>query len=108
MRDQWYADNRDLVKWSVLLTLAQQFSVKHILQVLYYRSSSWPQVELDGKFVDIPQSVIRHFRQAAAIAAIDAPAPIEVLTDVFSNREEYHRVVVDRIRARAKVPGIVF
>jgi hypothetical protein len=24
MRDRWYADNRDLVKWGVLLTLPQQ------------------------------------------------------------------------------------
>jgi len=37
MRDKWYADNRDLVKWGVLLTLAERHAAKHILQVLYYR-----------------------------------------------------------------------
>ena len=37
MRDKYYADNRDLVKWGVLLTLAEQHAARHILQVMYYQ-----------------------------------------------------------------------
>lgn len=86
MRDKWYADNRDLVKWSVLLTLAERHAAKHILQILYYRPTEWAQIELDGEQVPIPAAVIQHFRMAAAAEAIRASAPIEVLTDAFLNR----------------------
>ncbi|WP_157844579.1 hypothetical protein [Dehalococcoides mccartyi] len=33
MKDKWYGDKRDLVKWGVLLTLAKMFSARRILQV---------------------------------------------------------------------------
>jgi hypothetical protein len=108
MRDQWYADNRDLVKWGVLLTLAERYAAKHILHVLYYRPSNWAHLELDGEQVPLPESVVRHFRQATAVSTIDAPAPVEVLADAFMDREAYHRIVIERIRTRTESPGIVF
>ena len=108
MRDQWYADNRDLVKWGVLVTLAQQYAPRHILQVLYYRPSTWAGIELDGEKVPLPEPVVRHFRQAAAISQINVPTAVEVIADTFANREEYHRMVIERIRARISSPGIVF
>ena len=108
MRDKWYADKRDLVKWGVLLTLAERHAATHILQVLYHRPTEWAHLEVDGEHVPIPDAVIRHFRQTSAVSAIDAPAPVEVVADTFENRGEYHRVVVDRIRRRSTTPGIVF
>jgi hypothetical protein len=76
MRDKWYRDNRDLVKWGVLLTLAEQFAAKHILQVLYYRSTDWSGLEVDAEQVPLPPAVIRHFREVAAVSAIRSSAPI--------------------------------
>lgn len=108
MRDKWYADNRDLVKWGVLLTLAERHAATHILQVLYYRPTEWAYLEVDGEHVPVPVAVIRHFRRTSAVSAIDAPVPIEVVADTFENRGEYHRAVVDRIRRRSTTPGIVF
>lgn len=107
MRDKWYADNRDLVKWGVLLTLAERHAATHILQVLYYRPTEWAYLEVDGEDVPVPEAVIRHFRRTSAVLAINAPVPIEVVADTFENREEYHRVVVDCIRRRSTTPGIV-
>jgi hypothetical protein len=51
MKDQWYADNRDLVKWGVLLELCRQFHAIRILQVLCYRPSDWQEknLKIDGK-----------------------------------------------------------
>jgi len=37
VKDKWYGDKRDLVKWGILLTLAKMFSARRILQVAYYR-----------------------------------------------------------------------
>ena len=108
MRDKWYADNRDLVKWGVLLTLAERHAATHILQVLYYRPTEWAYLEVDGEDVPVPAAVIRHFRRTSAVLAINAPVPIKVVADTFENREEYHRVVVDCIRRRSTTPGIVF
>ncbi len=108
MRDKYYADNRDLVKWGVLLTLAERHAAKHILQVLYYRQTEWAQLDLNGEPISLPAAVVRHFRQATAVAAIEASAPVDVLADAFVDRAEYHRAVVDRIRNRPATPGIVF
>lgn len=108
MRDKWYADNRDLVKWAVLLTLAERYAVKHILQVLYYRPTEWPQVEVDGDPISMPAAVVQHFRTAAAASTIEAFAAVEVVAYPFVRRDEYHRMVIDRIRSRQTTPGIVF
>jgi hypothetical protein len=108
MRDKYYGDNRDLVKWGVLLTLAERYSVKQILQVLYYRPTNWAHLDVDGDEVALPAAVARHFRRAAGIAAIETAAPVEVFADEFVDRHEYHRTLLDRIRSRPESPGIVF
>ena len=108
MRDQWYADNRDLVKWGVLLTLADRFHARHILQVPYYRTSEWAPLVIDGENVKMPEAVVRHFRRVGAISTIQASVPIEVVFDTFADRAEYHRIVINRIRSREQLPGIVF
>ena len=112
MRDHWYADNRDFVKWSVLLTLAQRTHVHHILQVLYHRPSTQHDIDLDRDgardLVPIPTPVIRHFRDAVAIRGLKSPVRVEVISDLFANRAEYLKLVITRIKTRKKRPGIVF
>ena len=46
MKDIWYADNRDIIKWSVLLRLAEQYKAAQILQVAYYRPSRFATIEI--------------------------------------------------------------
>ncbi len=82
MRDKWYADNRDLLKWGALLALAERHAAKHILQVLYYRQTEWAQLELDGEQIPIPAAVIRHFRSAAAASAIEASGDSVSVSDI--------------------------
>lgn len=107
MRDKWYGDNRDLVKWGVLLALAERCRAKHILQVAYYRESEWPELELAGEAVSLPDAVIRHFRWVPGIVKIEASVPIEVMTEPFGDRDDYQRAVIERIRRRPAAPGIV-
>jgi hypothetical protein len=108
MRDKWYGDKRDLVKWSVLVELACQNRIRHILQVLYFRPDTWGSVEIDRKEVELNRVVIEQFRRAASIATMKCEARIDVVEDVLSDRREYQRKVLDRIRRRPRVPGIVF
>jgi hypothetical protein len=108
MRDQWYGDKRDLVKWGVLLELARRYKAKHILQVLYQRPSTWERLEIDGKQVELNPAVLQHFRNTASISAIKCGAQIDTVSDTFHDRSVYLHIVLDRIRLRTQLPGIVF
>lgn len=108
MRDKWYGDNRDLVKWGVLLELAHRYHARHILQVLYQRPTTWQQLEIDGEQVPLPAAVVQHFRNATSIAAIQCSALVEVISETFGDRSEYLQIVLQRIRVRARLPGILF
>jgi len=70
MRNQWYSDNRDLVKWGVLLEVAGRHRAKHILQVLYLRPNTWESLEIDGEQVELAPAVIQQFRSAISVSAI--------------------------------------
>jgi len=37
MRNRWYSDKRDLVKWSILIHLARMTAATRILQIAYFR-----------------------------------------------------------------------
>jgi cation transport regulator ChaC len=88
MRDKWYGDNRDLVKWGVLLELAQRYQAQQILQVLYKRPSTWERLEIDGEQVELPATVIHHFRDATSVSAMQCPARVEVVSETFDDRSD--------------------
>jgi hypothetical protein len=54
MRPKWYGDNRDLVKWLVLINLAEMNTAKRILQIAYFRDNDFCGIEIDGKKFNIP------------------------------------------------------
>jgi hypothetical protein len=92
VRDFFYGDNRDLVKWGVLLQLAERFGAARILQVGYYRPEGrWPPLEIDGRECPIPDEVIRHFRSCRDIKRLNSldslGVQINVLDSPFSHRE---------------------
>lgn len=107
MRPEWYGDKRDLVKWGVLLELCEEFNLAHILQVLYYRFDHLGKLEVDGRVVDVPQPVVRHFRNLGAVCSISSDVGIEVFEEPFKNRHQYLELLLERIRERTR-PGIVF
>ena len=108
MQDQWYGDKRDLVKWGTLLELARKYQVMQILQVLYHRSNTWNPIEIDGNFVPIPQEVIQHFRDAKSICNLNSSVPVQVLSQTFSDRDEYLQYVISEIQVRKEIKKIVF
>lgn len=106
MRDQWYGDPRDLVKWGVLLHLAQSYSVKRILQVAYLRPSKWGYIEIDGRKHHIPEPVINHFRNVRNILKMPCEARVEVIDSPFEDRGQYKQVIIDAVARQH--PSIVF
>lgn len=108
MRDKWYGDNRDLVKWGVLLELSRGFGCSHILQVLYYRLGAWASIQVDGQEIELCPDVIRHFRDVSGITRLRNSLMIEVVTDEFQDRKSYLKSVCLKISSRKLQPGIIF
>jgi len=107
VQDQWYGDKRDLVKWGTLLTLAQKYGAKHILQVLYYRTNDWDSIEIDGDQMQIPSEVTQHFRDCRSICKLKS-VKVQVLDQEFHDRDRYLQYVLGEIEKRYCKPGIIF
>ena len=86
MRDRWYSDNRDLVKWGTLVHLAQANNIKTIFQVAFYRrDSSEITLQTPRGPVPFPSDVLDHFRKIEQIAGLQklCQVDIRVLTTPF-------------------------
>ena len=110
MRDHWYGDNRDLVKWSALVYLARREAVSAILHVAMYRPSQAPPplATAYGK-VDLPAEVCRHFRDLDDIQrlAVVTGLEIEVVKEPFTDRAGYFERVCERVGERRGGPMLV-
>ncbi|MCX5998107.1 MAG: hypothetical protein NTU41_00535 [Chloroflexi bacterium] len=106
MRDQWYGDARDLVKWGVLLHLAGSYSAKRILQVAYFQGSEWGTIEIDGQQYHIPKPIINHFRDLRNILKLSCEPRIEILDSLFEDRGQYKQAIADAVVGEH--PCIVF
>ncbi len=89
MQNCWYADARDLVKWSILMHLADMNSASCILQIAYFQECSFPRVELDSEERAIPEEVLRHFRDVGNIKGLSSSVRVEVFDKVITDRERY-------------------
>ena len=108
MRDIWYADNRDLIKWGVLFRLAERYEAARIIQVVYYRPSTFGQIEIDGQQVTIPEEIIAHFRNVRAVGSVDSHIRVAVFDPVVQNRQTYLRAVLALLPAYAGERIVVF
>ena len=110
MRDRWYGDKRDLVKWGVLSQLASTYRAGKILQVAYYRPNKWGSLEIDGRHYDMPDEVIEHFRDLRNIMDMRIPAQIDVLGIPFGrvNRPRYTRGIIAAVKSCGCDRCIVF
>lgn len=109
MRNQWYGDNRDLVKWATLLGLASDHKLEHILHIAMLRpcewgellADEWPNLDRNGKeWIRIQDCVRSHFRDIRDIRrlATSSSVSIQVAEEIFESRQQYFAGVVDRIK----------
>ena len=108
MRDIWYADNRDLVKWSILIHLAKEYDINNILQLAYYRTSEFGNVTVDGTEFPIPVEVKDHFRNIKNIKNIAGSVAIEVFDQEFTDRNRYLNQAIAAIEKYKGRPVIIF
>ena len=109
MRDEWYSDSRDLVKWGVLVELAELHRIAVILQVAYYRPTRWDErrIEIDGRVYPLPLEVVNHFRKIRNVTALRSRVPVTVLDAPCHDRDGYLQCTLTAIRKLPK-PAIVF
>jgi hypothetical protein len=108
MRDKWYSDNRDLVKWGVLVRLAEAFQSQRILQVAYFRPSVFPGLLIDGEQHALPAEVVAHFRNVRSVASMESDVRITVFDAPFEDRGAYLRALLAMLPALAHERNIVF
>ena len=113
MRDQWYADHRDLVKWATLLHVAQTHGIVTIVQVACYRPDAFTKHKLsvDGNQVDIPGAVWEHFRNVHAIQGLTERTgiAIHVIADLYCQpRHAYYARIIRRLTQLQAHPMVVF
>ena len=121
MRNQWYGDNRDLVKWSVVLNLATERGLKRIVQVAMMRPTNWtgdtehpvPHINRNGApWKLLPDEAIAHFRDVNDIPRLAnfADVHIDVVDEPFEhkNRASYFDRITARLQKPPRQPMLVF
>jgi hypothetical protein len=87
MRDKWYADKRDLLKWGGIMHLLndKKLGIKKVFQIAYYRKDRWPPVNFNGVNIPIPEKVLKYFRDINLIKNLDLR--IEVFDQEFDHKD---------------------
>jgi len=110
MQNRWYGDDRDVVKWSTIVYLAQRESIREVLYVAMYRPDPPPPSMATARGpVVLPGKVLHHFRSLDDLQrlATDVGMGIDTITERFAHRPAYFGRVCDRVRAY-KGPVVVF
>jgi hypothetical protein len=87
VRDGWFGDNRDLVKWSTLVHLAKRETLQRIVQVAYFRESPRPKLITGAGPLDLDGKIWTFFRDLRSVERLSAEinCTITVLDEPFSN-----------------------
>jgi hypothetical protein len=103
MRNQWYGDRRDVIKWGVLLHLAHTYQLKCVLQVAYFGLDDVPTIEFEDGEVEVTPAVLEHFRDIHRIKELSKSTgvQIELVGHEFraNSRNKYTMDVVKHIQA---------
>lgn len=113
MRDRWYCDNRDLVKWGVLTHIAKKYKLYNILQIPYWRpENKYPHFRFQNEQPQqISNDVWKFFRKIQNIKSLGPTLGISIntLTAEFipGQRDNYVREIKNEI-GLMKHPFLLF
>lgn len=101
MRDTWFGDNRDLVKWGTLAHIAEREKLNLIVQVPYFRTGDRPPLRPGDICAPIHTAVWDFFRDVAAVEELGPKLGLQiiVLKEVFdpARRKVYRCFVVEQL-----------
>lgn len=111
MKDEWYADKRDLIKWGGIAHLCNTTGVNHVIQAAYFRESPRLTLQFNSEEVLLPSAVVSHFRDIEGIRSLgtNIGVTIEVVKSEFNkqSREAYTEAICQLIQ-RHRQRQIVF
>lgn len=113
MKDAYYADKRDLVKWSGIVHLCAINELTNVIQIAYYRHENLPEMSFDSKTktIPIPREVFLHFRNIDDIRRLgdEIGLEVKVMKTPFdhNNRQQYLEEAIGEIN-RITDPKVVF
>lgn len=90
MREVWFADNRDLIKWGVLVHLARTHELRTIVQVPYWRpEKARPHFMFCNKRLPIAKEVWQFFRDIRRIEKLgdESGIKVKIISDVFKHAD---------------------
>lgn len=105
MKDEWYADKRDLVKWGGIVHLCETKDIKTVIQVAYYRESTYSDIKFDKRSIPLNENVKKHFRDIRDIKRLghSTGIDIKILDDSFyQDRSDYHLKICNTIQEMSK------
>ena len=79
MRDKYYSDDRDLLKWATLVRIASTHELRTVIQVPYWRPEKvHPQLNFMGKQVPVSSKVWKFFRNIHSITRLGPEIGISI------------------------------
>jgi hypothetical protein len=109
MRDRWYGDDRDVVKWGAVVHLARREAIADVLHAALYRpEEEWPRLATARGPAALPDEVVRHFRDLDDLERLSAGTGLRIVTvkEPFVDRAAYFRRLCERIRTH-RAPVLV-
>ncbi len=93
MKDSWYGDNRDFVKWGTLVHLAHREGIERVIHVAFLRKVERFPLETSSGEVHIADEVWEHFRNVGSVERLgrNTGLDIEVIAQPFDpvQRQSY-------------------
>ena len=108
MRDIWFGDKRDLIKWSVLMHLADRFKADRVLQIAYYRPSRFGCIVVDDERIEVRPEVTAHFRDIRSIEGIHSRVRVTVFEVQFTDRRAYLDAAIELVQSCSSTRCIIF
>jgi hypothetical protein len=107
MKDKFYGDNGDLVKWGGIIHLCKVNGMKTVVQVAYYRED---KISFDDEDINLRKVVMEHFERKDILdikrLGTRTKLDIQVLKKEFKNnkddRKGYHDEVCKEIKRLSK------
>jgi hypothetical protein len=111
VRERWFGDDRDVVKWTTLLHIARSHDLAAIVYAPYWRPEPAPRVVMMGANpIFVPDEVWRFFRDFRRIRQLSESKPKISIVDADFNprrRGEYIAATIGEID-RAERPLLLF
>lgn len=113
MRERWFADDRDLIKWAVLTHLADRNALKTIVQIPYWRPETKrcrPHFRFLNNSLPVSDKVWRFFKDIKSVERLGGPGTeIKVFVEEFNPRDRgvYSQKITDYLQGCAR-PLLLF